>query len=81
MTNLKDKMQKIADANGAVLSETADRIIKVKERNIDEYACPCFPNDKDHWCMSPLCKETMQTKGKCHCGLFKRKDEENVQDV
>lgn len=74
MTNLKDKMQDIADKNGAVLSETADRIIKIKERNIDEYACPCFPDDKDHWCMSPLCKETMQTKGRCHCGLFKKKE-------
>ena len=74
MTTLKEKMQDIADKNGAELSETADRIIKVKERNIDEYACPCFPNDKDHWCMSPLCKETMMTKGRCHCGLFKKKE-------
>ena len=67
---IKDKMQEIAEANGAQLSNIADKIIKIKERNIDEYACPCYPNDKDHYCMSQLCKTELMTKGKCHCGLF-----------
>lgn len=67
---LKNKMQKIAEENGAELSPIADKIIKVKERNIDEYACPCHPDDPEHYCMSQLCKTTLYTKGKCDCGLF-----------
>lgn len=67
---LKNKMQKIAEENGAELSPIADKIIRVKERNIDEYACPCHPDDPEHYCMSQLCKTTLYTKGKCDCGLF-----------
>ena len=69
---LKDKLQKIAEENGAVLSENADKIIKIKERNIDEYACPCQPDDPEHYCMSQLCKTTLYTKGYCDCRLFKK---------
>ena len=67
---LKNKMQKIAEENGAELSPIAAKIIRVKERNIDEYACPCHPDDPEHYCMSQLCKTTLYTKGKCDCGLF-----------
>lgn len=70
MINIKDKMLKIAKENGASLSQNADKIIKIKERAIDEYACPCYPNDKEHYCMSHLCKTELMTKGRCHCGLF-----------
>lgn len=70
---LEEKMKefaKIAEQNGAKLSPIADKIIKVKLRGIDEYACPCYPDDKEHFCMSQLCKTELYTKGKCHCGLF-----------
>lgn len=75
--DIKEKMEKIGEENGAVLSEIADRILRIKARNIDEYACPCYPDDPAHYCMSPLCKNEMLTKGKCHCGLFKRKEKDN----
>lgn len=67
---LKDKMQKIAEDNGAELSKNADKIIAIKERNIDEYACPCHPDDPEHYCMSQLCRTKLYTKGRCDCGLF-----------
>ena len=70
--NIKDRMQQIAQENGASLSEVADRIIKIKERSIDEYACPSYPTDSWHWCMSQLCKTELMTNGRCHCGLFVR---------
>lgn len=70
--SIRDRMQQIAQENGASLSEVADRIIKIKERSIDEYSCPCYPADSEHWCMSQLCKTELMTKGKCHCGLFVR---------
>lgn len=65
-----EKMAEIADRNGASLSATAEKICKVKERNEDVYACPCYPNDKLHFCMSPLCKSELESRGRCHCGLF-----------
>lgn len=76
--SLKDKLQALADANGAEFSDKADRIIKVKERAIDEYQCPCYPDDPEHFCISPLCKSEIDTKGKCHCGLYIKKEIENV---
>lgn len=70
--SVKDTMQRIAEENGAVLSKNADKICKIKERNIDEYACPCYPDDVEHYCMSQLCRTELMTKGRCHCGLFER---------
>lgn len=70
---IKDTMERLAKENGAELSPVADRIIKVKERAIDEYQCPCYPNDPEHYCISQLCKTELMTKGRCHCGLFVKK--------
>ena len=67
---LKEKLQKMADEHGATLSAHADKIIAIKQRNIDEYACPCHPDDPEHYCMSQLCKTTLNTKGHCDCRLF-----------
>ena len=76
--SLKDKLQALADANGAKFSDKADRIIKVKERAIDEYQCPCYPDDPEHFCISHLCKSEIDPKGRCHCGLYIKKEIENV---
>lgn len=73
----KEKFKQLADEHGADFSSVADKILKVKERNIDEYACPCYPNDPNHFCISPLCAKEIVTKGRCHCGLFVKKDENN----
>ena len=70
MKELKEKFEQMAKDNGAVLSKNADKILAIKARAIDEYQCPCYPNDKEHWCMSQLCKTELYTNGKCHCGLF-----------
>ena len=67
---LREKFQAMADENGATLGPHADKIIAIKERNIDEYICPCHPNDPEHFCLSQLCKTVLYTKGKCDCGLF-----------
>lgn len=67
---MRDKFEKMAKENGATLSKNADKILAIKARNIDEYACPCYPNDPEHFCMSPLCKAELDSKGRCHCGLF-----------
>lgn len=68
--SVKESMERLAKENGAELSPIADKIIRVKERAIDEYQCPCYPNDTEHFCISQLCKTELMTKGKCHCGLF-----------
>lgn len=67
---LKEKLQQMADNNGAQLSPNADKIIAIKERNVDEYACPCHPSDPEHYCLSQLCLTKLMTKGRCDCGLF-----------
>ena len=71
---MREKFEKLAEENGAELSKNADKILAIKARAIDEYACPCYPNDKEHWCISQLCKTELYTNGKCHCGLFVKKD-------
>lgn len=70
----RSKFEKLAKDNGAELSSIADRILRVKARAIDEYACPCYPDDIEHYCISQLCKTEIMTKGRCHCGLFVKKE-------
>ena len=76
---IREAMEQIAKDNGVVLSPIADKILKIKERAEDIYQCPCYPNDKEHWCMSPLCYNECQTKGRCHCGLFNKVTEDNKE--
>lgn len=73
-TAFKKKFEDIAEKNGAVLSKYCDSILKLKMNMIDEYSCPCYPNDDEHWCMSQLCQTELNTKGRCHCGLFVKKE-------
>lgn len=67
---MRKVFEEMAEDVGAKLSDNADKILAIKSRAIDEYACPCYPNDKWHWCISPLCMKELNTNGRCHCGLF-----------
>lgn len=69
---MREKFEELARVNGAKLSKNADKILAIKARAIDEYQCPCYPEDSEHWCISQLCKTELMTKGRCHCGLFER---------
>lgn len=71
--SFKEKFEALAKQNGVELTENADKILRVKERCIDEYQCPCFPDDKEHYCISPLCLKEALTNSHCHCNLFKRR--------
>lgn len=71
--SFKEKFEKLAESNGLELTEFADRVLRIKERQIDEYQCPCYPDSADHYCISPLCLEEALTKGHCHCNLYRRK--------
>lgn len=72
-----EKFKKLGESVGAVLSKHANSIMRLKEKMIDEYSCPCYPDDKDHYCISPLCKSEIDTKGKCHCGLFVKENKDD----
>lgn len=76
-----EKMAEIAERNGASLSANAEKICRIKERAIDEYACPCYPDDVYHFCMSPLCRAELDAKGRCHCGLFVKEIKKDDDDV
>ena len=68
------EFQKIADTEGYQLTQNAEKIAKAKLRffGIENWAkCPCVQDDK-HACMSSCCKEQIETKGVCHCNLFKK---------
>lgn len=67
---MRDKFEKMAKENGATLSKNADKILAIKARNIDEYACPCHPTEAEYFCMSAKCKQQLEETGKCFCGLF-----------
>jgi hypothetical protein len=67
------EFQKIADEKGYQLTDNAVRIAKAKLRffGIDDWRqCPCA-QDGQHACLSDCCKEQIETKGVCHCNLFK----------
>lgn len=70
--SFKEKFEKLGNKHGLELTKFADRILAVKKRAIDEYQCPCYPDDKDHYCISPLCLKEALENGHCHCNLFQR---------
>ena len=72
--SLKEKFEKLAEEHHLELTDKADKILRIKERQIDEYQCPCFPESPTRFCISPWCLEEAHEKGHCHCNLFKRKD-------
>lgn len=72
--SLKEKFEQLAEEHNLELTDKADKILRIKERQIDEYQCPCFPESHTHYCISPWCLEEAHEKGHCHCNLFKRKD-------
>ena len=72
--SLKEKFEQLAEEYHLELTDKADKILRIKERQIDEYQCPCFPESPTHFCISPWCLEEALEKGHCHCNLFKRKD-------
>lgn len=71
--SFKEKFEALAKRNGVELTENADKILRVKERCIDEYQCPCFPESATRFCISPWCLQDIITNGHCHCNLFKRR--------
>ena len=70
--SFKEKFEKLGKEYGLELTEFADKILRIKERAIDEYQCPCYPDSKDHYCISPSCLKEALEKGHCHCNLFRR---------
>ena len=73
--SFKEKFEALGNKHGLELTEYADRILKIKERCIDEYQCPCFPDDVNHYCISSMCLQEALEKGHCHCNLFKRRQQ------
>lgn len=72
--SFKEKFKELGKKYGLELTDKADNILRIKERSIDEYRCPCFPDSATRFCISPWCLEEALTKGHCHCNLFKKKE-------
>lgn len=68
---IRIELEKIAKDNNYTLTNNVDRIINAKLRLSNWRNCPCVQDGK-HACLSDTCKQQIETKGVCHCNLFKR---------
>lgn len=71
---IKEELKKIAKDNNYTLTDNIDKIIKAKLRFFGEENwrnCPCVRDGK-HACLSETCREQIESKGVCHCNLFKK---------
>lgn len=71
---IKEELKKIAKENNYTLTDNVDKIIKAKLRFFGEENwrnCPCVRDGK-HACLSETCIEQIESKGVCHCNLFKK---------
>lgn len=74
---MKDRIEKIAKNKDFRLSNNVDKIIKAKKIMFEDtewQRCPCDAQNKDRYCGSTLCENDVKESGKCHCGLFLRKN-------
>lgn len=77
--NFIRKLKTMAEKYGFELSGNIQKIVKAKLVMFGKkemHRCPCDGNNPDRFCGSELCISDVKTKGKCHCGLFLRKDKE-----
>lgn len=71
---IRIELEKIAKDNNYTLTNNVDRIINAKLRFFGESNwrnCPCV-QDSEHACLSDACRQQIESKGGCHCNLFKR---------
>lgn len=68
---IRIELEKIAKDNNYTLTNNVDRIINAKLRLSNWRNCPCVRDGK-HACLSDTCRQQIETKGVCHCNLFKR---------
>lgn len=71
---IKAELENIAKDNNYTLTNNVDRIINAKLRFFGEENwrnCPCV-QDGNHACLSETCRRQIESKGVCHCNLFKK---------
>ena len=71
---IRIELEKIAKDNNYALTNNVDRIINAKLRFFGEENwrnCPCIQDGK-HACLSETCRQQIESKGVCHCNLFKK---------
>lgn len=67
-----EKFEKLANVNGYILTENAEKIANAKLNFFGEAKwakCPCDP-ESDRACISKKCKEDIERDGVCHCNLY-----------
>ena len=72
---ISDCMRLLADVNGYVPTENLERIARAKEKLFGEdnwVRCPCDRNNIERYCISPLCKKTIEETGTCHCNAYRK---------
>ena len=70
---LKDELLQIAKEYGVEPTEYFERIVKAKERFGLTIGCPCDKDNKERYCISPLCMSDIKENGTCHCNCWREK--------
>jgi len=75
---IEQNIEQMAQDNGWVISNNAQRIAKAKLRffGVDQWQrCPCYPpDDTEHGCGTEACTKDIETSGKCHCNLYLKQE-------
>jgi len=69
---LKDELLNIAKEHGVEPTEYFERIVKAKERFGLSTRCPCDRDNKERYCISPLCMSDIDTFNTCHCQCWRK---------
>lgn len=71
---LAQELLQIAKEHGVEPTQYFERIVKAKERFGLGVLCPCDKDNKERYCISPLCMSDIEQKGTCHCCAYKLKE-------
>jgi len=75
--SIKEKLLRLGKSNGLEPTEFFEKIVKAKERFGLTIGCPCDRENKDRYCISPLCKSDIEKNGTCHCQMWCKTNGQN----
>ena len=72
-----ENMMKVCEEEGFQPTANVEKIARAKTMMFGEegwHRCPCDGQNPERFCISPLCKSDIETKGICHCNCYKSKE-------
>lgn len=69
---LEQELLQIAKEHGVEPTQYFERIVKAKERFGLGVGCPCDKDNKERYCISPLCMSDIERDNTCHCRMWRK---------